>query len=137
MSSLASLRHSIENCFISSCNEVYELMPISRGMHVTHNGVNELSKTQPKFLGWTQTVFSQARSQRVNLCGPRRRFAPSWILRPRNLMSRDQTVQESRAVNKTKVVSRSFLSSQDDIQLMSRQATFDIGISVFQIPESR
>jgi hypothetical protein len=47
-------------------------------------------------------------------------------------MSRDQTVQESEGGNKTKAASDSFLS-QDDIQLMSRQATFDNGISVFQI----
>jgi hypothetical protein len=51
MSSFANSRQSIENWFVSSWNGVYEVMPISRGMHVTHNGVDELSKTQTKFLG--------------------------------------------------------------------------------------
>lgn len=37
---------SAESCFVSRRNESVqlELKPISRGMHVTHNGVNELSK---------------------------------------------------------------------------------------------
>jgi hypothetical protein len=60
-----------------------ELKPIIRGMHVTHNGGSELSKTQTKFLGSIYAEGEGSQAKRGHVWFEKGRFAHS-LLRPRN-----------------------------------------------------
>lgn len=69
MLSLINSCESIESCFVSRRNESvgFELKPISRGMHVAHNGVDELSKLKPDS------------SARLSLCADSQRVAAGHV----------------------------------------------------------
>jgi len=131
MSSLINSCESTESCFVSSWNESgqLELKPISRGMHVTHNGVNELSKLKPN-----SSARFRLRADRNRW--PCRRGDPERAFRSPLLRPRNPHVSQPNgagAAKKTKAASELFLSlRRNDIQL-SRQATSNNGISACQI----
>lgn len=114
----------------------FELKPVSRGMHVTHNAIRELSKTQTEFLGSVCFVG--------DLCGQRKtqRHSQNVVLSEvrKDVSHRPQAAQHSSlgafaVTTKMQNTSRfTYVSPREErhnIQL-KRQATFNNGLSVFQ-----
>lgn len=114
------------------------LKPVSRGMHVTHNAIKELSKTQPEFLGSVYLLErlvslrkreTQRHSQNVVLSEVRKGVSLSPKAAQHSFLRAFSVTTKTQNISRFKYVSP--CEERHNVQL-KRQATFNNGLSVFQ-----